>query len=688
MTSRPLDQPEASAIRHGSKVGRFVVVAELGSGGMGVVYAAHDRELDRQVALKVMRGAAEDDEDRIRMLREGQAMARVTHPNVITVFEVGTEGGIVFLAQELLDGGTLGQWLEKTRAHAEIIDKFVAAGRGLAAAHAAGLGHRDFKPDNVLLGKDGRVRVADFGLARTVGSFTDAAMLATAPGGGPPRTDVDVTRSPMSQLTRTGAVMGTPMFMAPEQHEGRRADERSDQFAFCVALYHALYGDWPYEGKTSVALADNVINGVMKPPPKTAKVPARLRKILLRGLATNATERFPSMEALLAELAAPPPRSRKRTAIAIAALVVVAGAGAAVYLTLGTKRPIPAPIEQPKRTPIVVNDVVSDPSLLAEALDLGQLDNARRQFDKDALLIQDKTTASIAQSSAALMLALGGDLPGAEAKLKEADANKGTAPKAVAYADMAAAAIAHARGELNTAAERSERCANALGNTEPIGAAMCLQIQGDAAADMANAAAARRAYDAGNVIAQKLGKKELSSMFQLSMSQLDFDAKSEDVSLDAVTKLRKEARTRRAASCEASAAVLASRIRLRKADQQGALDDLEDLDPRVLQVYRLQAIARIAIGEVYGYKNEADEDGVMGLDRIADVMDDAKKRGFWGLVLEAQLARVRVMITVGKDGAEDERQALIKDATARGYKRIAQLAETYNANVESPPPPQ
>jgi len=177
-------------------------------------------------------------------------------------------------------------------------------------------------------------------------------------------------------------------------------------------------------------------------------------------------------------------------------------------------------------------------------------------------------------------------------------------------------------------------------------------------------------------------------MFQLSMSQLDFDAKSEDVSLDAVTKLRKEARTRRAASCEASAAVLASRIRLRKADQQGALDDLEDLDPRVLQVYRLQAIARIAIGEVYGYKNEADEDGVMGLDRIADVMDDAKKRGFWGLVLEAQLARVRVMITVGKDGAEDERQALIKDATARGYKRIAQLAETYNANVESPPPPQ
>jgi serine/threonine protein kinase len=156
-TSRPQDAPDASAIRHGTKVGKFVVVAELGSGGMGVVYAAHDRELDRQVALKVMRGAGEEaDEDRVRMLREGQAMARVVHPNVITVFEVGTEGGLVFLAQELLDGGTLGQWLEKPRSHPEIVDKFVASGRGLAAAHAAGLVHRDFKPDNVLLGKDGR----------------------------------------------------------------------------------------------------------------------------------------------------------------------------------------------------------------------------------------------------------------------------------------------------------------------------------------------------------------------------------------------------------------------------------------------------------------------------------------------------------------------------------------------------
>ncbi len=237
-----------SHIRHGSKVGRFVVVGELGSGGMGVVYAAHDRELDRQVALKVMRIASVEEVDRVRMLREGQAMARITHPNVITVFEVGSDDGVVFLAQELLDGGTLGGWLEKPRPQPAILDKFVAAGRGLAAAHAVGLVHRDFKPENVLLGNDGRVRVADFGLAREVGGI-DAALLATAPGGGPPPPDaaLDADSGALARnLTRTGVVMGTPMFMAPEQHEGKGADARSDQFAFCVALYHALYGDWPY----------------------------------------------------------------------------------------------------------------------------------------------------------------------------------------------------------------------------------------------------------------------------------------------------------------------------------------------------------------------------------------------------------------------------------------------------------
>ncbi|HEY1547171.1 MAG TPA: serine/threonine-protein kinase, partial [Kofleriaceae bacterium] len=199
-------------IVHGSKIGRFVVVGTLGSGGMGVVYAAHDRELDRHVALKVMRTSAATEEERTRMQREGQAMARVTHPNVITVHEVGVDGAFVFLAEELLDAGTLGSWLEARHSHAEIVEKFELAGRGLAAAHAAGLVHRDFKPDNVLLGKDGRVRVADFGLARALGADNP---MVTARMRKPSENDVDAPApTPMSQLTATGAVMGTPMYMA------------------------------------------------------------------------------------------------------------------------------------------------------------------------------------------------------------------------------------------------------------------------------------------------------------------------------------------------------------------------------------------------------------------------------------------------------------------------------------------
>ncbi|MDQ3340379.1 MAG: serine/threonine protein kinase [Myxococcota bacterium] len=677
--TRPQDAPDARAIQHGSRIGKFVVVAELGSGGMGVVYAAHDRELDRQVALKVMRGAGEDaDEDRVRMLREGQAMARVVHPNVITVFEVGTEGGMVFLAQELLDGGTLGQWLEKPHSHAEIVDKFVAAGRGLAAAHAVGLVHRDFKPDNVLLGKDGRVRVADFGLARTIGAYADPKMMATAPGGGPTRTDIDVTKSPMAHnLTRTGAVMGTPMFMAPEQHEGRRADERSDQFAFCVALWYALHGDWPYEGKTSIALADNVINGVMKPPPKTSKVSPRRRKILLRGLSKDAADRYPSMEALLSELVIPEVKSGKKIGFAIAAIVLVGGGAATAFMLLQGRAEKPAVVVEDTPKPVVAQDTF-DPSLLVRAVDQGTLDMAETVFRNDA--------GSMSQSSAAVMLALRGDLPGAEAKLKAAEAVKGTDAKSAAYVDMAASAIAYARGELPTAAERSARCASALSGSDAIGSAMCLQIQGDTAAEMDNTRLARDAYNSGSVIAQNLKDKQIESMFQLSVAQLDFDEKHEDVSLDAVNKLRKEARSRRAASCEAGAAVLASRILLRKADQQAALDQVDDLDPKILQAFRLQAIARIAVGEVYGYKNEADEDGVMGLDRIADVQDEAQKKELWGVVLEAKLARVRVRLTLAVDGAEADRKALITEANTRGYKRIARLAQTYIA--ESPPAPQ
>src|SRR5687768_15576357 len=198
---------------------------------MGVVYAAHDRELDRRVALKVLKGTG-DQEALLRLQREGQAMARVIHPNVITVHEAGIQGRLVFLAQELLDGGSLRQWLEQPHSQREILDKFIAAGRGLAAAHKAGLVHRDFKPDNVLLGKDGRVRVSDFGLARSLAGLETMPVVPRDPNS---VTKHDIANSPMATMTRTGAVMGTPLYMSPEQHRGEPADERSDQFSFCVA---------------------------------------------------------------------------------------------------------------------------------------------------------------------------------------------------------------------------------------------------------------------------------------------------------------------------------------------------------------------------------------------------------------------------------------------------------------------
>ncbi|MFN0246069.1 MAG: serine/threonine-protein kinase [Kofleriaceae bacterium] len=683
-----------SYIRHGSKVGRFVVVGELGKGGMGVVYAAHDRELDRQVALKVMRIASVEEIDRVRMLREGQAMARITHPNVITVFEVGSDDGVVFLAQELLDGGTLGQWLEMPHSQAAILDKFVAAGRGLAAAHAAGLVHRDFKPENVLLGKDGRVRVADFGLAREVGA-AEAALMATAPGGGPPPPDAppDMDSGALARnLTRTGVVMGTPMFMAPEQHEGKTADARSDQFAFCVALYQALYDDWPYDGKTAVALADNVINGRRKPHPASANVSAHLRKTLSRGLSTQAIDRFPSMDALLAELQKRP--ASAKTALMVIAGILVVGAGAAASIAIlgdrgSSSTKTEAPIAEPAPVPIATQDRDVDPSALTNALDLGQLDTARKKFDDDALLSQDPAKAASAKAASALMLVLRGQVADAEAKLKEADATKGTDPAAMGYADMTAASIAWARGDLKTAVARSEGCVRSLGTVAPVSASICHQIWGDAEADRGDDAAARRAYAAGMGLADTAKDKNRIAELQLAIAQLDFDAKQEDVSLDTITKLQKDARRRGAVSCEAQAAVLASRIKLAKADPQGALDVFEEVDPDVLQAYRTKMIAKLTIGQLHGYRGEADEEGVVGLDRIDTVIADAKKTGFVGLELEARLGRVLVKLITSAPDGEAERARLIADARVKGYGRVARLAERFNTEpmpAETPPP--
>ncbi len=495
--------PDADTeIRHGTKIGRFVVSGELGKGGMGVVYRAHDPELDRQVALKVLRSSAATEEERMRMLREGQAMARVTHPNVITVYEVGVAGAVVFLAQELMDGGTLRSWIEKHPPREAILEKFVAAGRGLAAAHAAGLVHRDFKPENVLLGTDGRVRVADFGLARALD--TDEAMPAETRAN-IARAQRELSTSPMSPLTRTGAVMGTPIFMAPEQHLGERADERSDQFAFCVALYHALYGAWPYPGSTAEAVANAVIKGRLAEPPRGSDVPARLRQILVRGLATNSANRFPSMEALLAELTRPPSRIGKRVAIAAGGLLLAGGAVVGGYaLRQG---------DPPPRAPVAVASFDAQAltnergvTWLVTALERGQLDDAAEKYAMASALAQNAAApaqAAIAHASGALVLALRGNLEAARAKL--ALAAPGPDAIAKAYVELATTAISLAAGKLDAALEHGAACITGFTPGVPPLAALCAELRGDAMAATGEIARARSIYGEALAKAKKGG---------------------------------------------------------------------------------------------------------------------------------------------------------------------------------------
>ncbi|HEY8142336.1 MAG TPA: serine/threonine-protein kinase [Kofleriaceae bacterium] len=281
----------------GDRLARFEILNRLGVGGMGVVYVAHDPLLDRQVAVKVLRADAHGElraaELEGRLLREAQAMARLSHPNVVTVHEVGIVDRQIFIVMELNDGGTLRAWLkQEARPVRERIRVFIEAGRGLAAAHAVRLVHRDFKPDNVLLARDGRVRVVDFGLVR-----------GPTAGDRPSRRPSHDVYAPMS-LTMSGAVIGTPAYMAPEQHRAEVADHRSDQFSFCVALYEALYGRRPFAGENYRELVVNILDGSVLPPPDGADVPLSVQRVLERGLASAPDDRYPGMTALLDDLAA------------------------------------------------------------------------------------------------------------------------------------------------------------------------------------------------------------------------------------------------------------------------------------------------------------------------------------------------------------------------------------------------
>jgi predicted Ser/Thr protein kinase len=313
---------EAPTLRDGSTDGgvpwmveRFVVEHELGAGGMGRVYLAYDPSLDRQVAIKLLRDDPAVDVERahVRMAREARAMARLRHPNVATVHEVGTHDGQVFIVMEYVAGGTLRDWVTDARPWQRIVEMYVRAGRGLEAAHAAGLVHRDFKPDNVLVERDtDRVLVSDFGIAAVYGD--------------------DLTRSAdrdePASVTRTGTKVGTPPYMSPEQHRAQPADARADQFSFCAALYEALFGARPFAGNDLDTIADNAIHHRITPPRIDRKVGTKITAAIERGLAADAAARFPSMTELLRELEIKP---RRGWWIAVAAAAAIA-AGAIVWL--------------------------------------------------------------------------------------------------------------------------------------------------------------------------------------------------------------------------------------------------------------------------------------------------------------------------------------------------------------------
>jgi tetratricopeptide (TPR) repeat protein len=298
---------------------------------MGVVYAAYDPMLDRKVALKVLRPDATDSKASARLLREAQAMARLSHPNVITVHDVGVLGGRVFVAMEFVEGPTLTQWLKSSpRSWKEVLAMFSRAGRGLAAAHDAGLIHRDFKPENVLVGRDLRVRVVDFGLARPATQRPEDE--TPAPPDEAAFTETTTTGSSLLEnpLTAAGSIIGTPAYMAPEQHTGGSLDARTDQFNFCVALYQGLYGKLPFSGSSLGELRSQVLKGRVREPPSDSPVPAWLRRAVLRGLSVEPQDRYPSMQALLSALARDPAASRRRWLAAAATAALLSG-GILVY---------------------------------------------------------------------------------------------------------------------------------------------------------------------------------------------------------------------------------------------------------------------------------------------------------------------------------------------------------------------
>ena len=312
----------------GTALGRYVVIEEIGRGAMGMVVRAYDPKLQREVAIKSLPTDDLSERAQARLVREAQAMAKLAHPNVVAVHDVEMHGESVLLVMEYVAGSSLDAWLgQRARSWAEVVAVFVPAGRGLAAAHEAGLLHRDFKPPNVLVGDDGRVRVTDFGLARAMASVSSSAA----------SDDGDDTVAPSQgiavELTRPGDVVGTPAYMSPEQHMKLGIGPATDQFAFCVALWEGLTGARPFVGR----LKDIARAKVHGPPtwPKDIAVPPRIVDAIRRGLSPRPTDRWPSLPELLDVLDAPPKRASRLPLVSAAASAALCG-GAIAIVTVGS----------------------------------------------------------------------------------------------------------------------------------------------------------------------------------------------------------------------------------------------------------------------------------------------------------------------------------------------------------------
>ncbi|MBK7864007.1 MAG: serine/threonine protein kinase [Archangiaceae bacterium] len=293
--SRPRADGEPEELKRGVAINRYVLLEVVGRGGMGVVYAAYDPALDRRIALKLLR-SDRGGHGHERLLKEAQRQARFAHPNVVTVHDVGTFAGQVFIAMEFMSTSLRDWWSQGERTAAEIVSMFVAAGEGIAAAHALGLVHRDFKPENVLIGADGRPRVSDFGLAE-------------------------------NEEAAVGHAVGTPAYMAPEQARRERVDARADQFSFCVALHEALYRVLPFPADRD---AQRPLP-LMPAAPPGSTVPASVRRVLFKGLAEDPNARYPSMTALLEALRDDPSMRRRSRWVglgAVAALLALGSVGA------------------------------------------------------------------------------------------------------------------------------------------------------------------------------------------------------------------------------------------------------------------------------------------------------------------------------------------------------------------------